>query len=64
LTLASYEAGANKSADVEPLSVGMTAMPLFLHPGRYVLVPLEETYQTAWAGVPKIFRDELERPAE
>ena len=26
-------------------------MPLFLEPGEYVNVPLEATYQTAWADV-------------
>jgi hypothetical protein len=64
LTLASYEAGAIKNAYVEPLAVGMTlpAMPLYLWRGFYVLVPLEETYQAAWEGVPELFREILEQP--
>jgi hypothetical protein len=64
LTLASYEAGANKNAYVEPLAVGMSLppMPLFLRPGCHVKVPLEDTYQSAWLGVPAIFREDLERP--
>jgi hypothetical protein len=64
LTLACYEAGTVKNAYVEPLAVGMAlpAMPLYFCPGRYVLVPLEETYQAAWAGVPEIFREVLEQP--
>jgi hypothetical protein len=63
LTLVSYDAAASKRAYVEPLAVGMSlpAMPLFFQPGRYVTVPLEETYQTAWLGVPEMFREILEQ---
>ena len=55
LTLAAYEAGASVRAFIEPVSVGDTLndMPLFLEPGRYVAVPMEETYQAAFARVPK-----------
>lgn len=37
----------------------LTPMPLFLETDRYVAVPLEETYQTAWRGVPERWRAEL-----
>jgi hypothetical protein len=32
-------------------------MPLFLTPNRYVLVPLERTYEAAFEAVPKRWRD-------
>jgi hypothetical protein len=64
LTLVAYEAGPPmKTAYVEPVAVGdvLIDMPLFLAPGWYVSVPLEVTYQAAWRGVPRRFRDVLER---
>ncbi|HJT76858.1 MAG TPA: DUF4058 domain-containing protein [Gemmataceae bacterium] len=62
LTLASYEAGAPKTAYIEPVAVGDTLpdMPLFLEPGFYVPVPLEATYRAAWDAVPKRWREVLE----
>jgi hypothetical protein len=64
LTVAAYESGAVARAFVEPMAVGDTLvnMPLFLEPGRYVAVPLEETYQTAFAAVPRRWRALLEQP--
>jgi hypothetical protein len=60
LTLAAYVArGANTfSAFIEPTAVGdaLRDLPLFLTPERHVPVPLEETYQTAWAGFPAPLR--------
>lgn len=58
LTLAAYEAILAPTAYVEPLAVGtpLPAMPLFLAPGWYINVPLEETYQQAWRGVPERWR--------
>jgi hypothetical protein len=38
-------------------------MPLFLEPETYVDVPLEETYQRAYRGVPRRWRDVLEGPS-
>lgn len=66
LTVVSYEAGATKTAHLEPLAIGNTlpSMPLFLAPGWYVLVPLEATYRTAWDGMPAYFRDILEAGEE
>ena len=60
LTLAAYVArGENVfSAFVEPLAVGdrLADKPLFLTSEAHVPVPLEETYQTAWAGFPALLR--------
>jgi hypothetical protein len=64
LTLVAYDAGPPmKSAYVEPVAVGdaLIEMPLFLAPGWYVSVTLEATYQAAWRGVPRRFREVLER---
>jgi hypothetical protein len=62
LTLASYCARAPITAYVEPLSVGriLPDMPLFLTPGHYIYVPLEETYMAAWRGVPQRWRRVIE----
>ncbi len=34
-------------------------MPQFLEPGRYVNVPLEQTYMAAFAGVPQRWKAEI-----
>ena len=62
-TLVAYEAGLPKNAYVERVAVGETLidMPLFLAPGWYINVPLESTYMAAWRGVPRRFREILER---
>jgi len=62
LTLASYEAVTLASAYVEPTAIGLplTEMPLFLSPGRYINIPLEPTYSTAYAGVPQRWKGEIE----
>jgi hypothetical protein len=53
--LASYDAGREKAAYVEPISVGdsMPDMPLFLMPGRHIKVPLEAAYETTWSFLPR-----------
>jgi len=63
LTLAAYAADAVKRAYVEPFAVGdvLIDMPLFLTPDAYVNVPLEATYAAAYRGVPRFYRDMLER---
>jgi hypothetical protein len=63
LTLVAYDAGPPKTYYEEPVAVGdvLIDMPLFLAPGWYVSVPLEATYQAAWRGVPRRYRDALER---
>ena len=64
LTLAAYMGGDAPEAFVEPTAVGLPLidMPLFLTPQTYVPVPLESTYQIAWAAVPATWRDVLQRP--
>jgi Protein of unknown function (DUF4058) len=67
LTLASYVGGPLVEIYLEHLAVGATLpeMPLFLRPDRYVNVPLELTYQAAYADMPLIWRDVIEgRPPE
>jgi len=63
LTLAAYEAGRDPCAYIEPTKVGNTLvqMPLFLRPGHYVNVPLEESYGEAYAGVPNRWKTEIEK---
>ncbi len=62
LTLASYVGGEMLEAYVEPTAIGRTLidMPLFLDPRRYVPVPLEMTYQSAWELVPAVWRKRIE----
>jgi len=59
LTIASYSAGLEKVAYVEPIAVGdvLPGMPLFLEPEMYVPAPLEETYQTTWSVCPAPLKD-------
>lgn len=66
LTVASYIGGFAQEAFVEPIAVGspLPEMPLFLTTGRYVLAPLEKTYQSAWAAVPARCKRELEQPGK
>lgn len=65
LTLVSYAVRHTVTAFVEPISVGteLIDMPLFLTPERYVPVPLEETYNRAWSGVPQRWRRVIEADA-
>jgi len=60
--LASYEAGAEKVAYVQPVAVGdvLAEMPLFLAEGMHVKVPLEPTYQSAWLACPEDMRTAVE----
>ncbi len=62
LTLAAYEAKLAPTAYIEPVAVGapLPAMPLFLAPGWYIHVPLEETYGHAWRGMPERWRRVIE----
>ncbi|MEO8498497.1 MAG: DUF4058 family protein [Planctomycetota bacterium] len=61
LTLVAYSADDVKQAFIEPVAVGgvLPDMPLFIRPSAYVLVPLEETYQAAFEGVPQVWREQL-----
>jgi len=38
-------------------------MPLFIRFDRYVNVPIERTYQAAYRGVPRFWREVLEETA-
>lgn len=62
LTAVAYAAYRLPEAYVEPLAVGdlLPDMPLFLHPDWYLNVPLENTYQTAYRGVPAYWRGVVE----
>ncbi len=62
LTLVGYDATMPMTAYIEPVAVGdrLPDMPLFLQPGRHILVPLEATYQATWGLTPKPIRDLLE----
>ena len=63
LTLAAYMAGVPKTPYVEPVGVGdvMLDMPAYLDTESYVPVPLEATYQAAWASCPQAMREAVER---
>ena len=62
LTLAAYESDLIVKAFVEFVAVGaaLPNMPLILEPGAAVSVPLEATYQAAFAAVPQRWRRVLE----
>ncbi len=64
LTVASYDSGDGLTAYVDPLAVG-DALPdaaLFLAPGWYVTIPLEQSYQVSWDLTPRLIRELLEGP--
>jgi hypothetical protein len=62
LTLASYVAGPQVEIYLEHPAVGAprAEMPLFLRPDRYVNVPHESTYQSAYGDMPAFWRDVIE----
>jgi hypothetical protein len=62
LTLVAYECDLTTRAHVEPVALGenLPEMPLFLEPDGYVPVPLETTYEAAFAAVPLRWRRVLE----
>jgi hypothetical protein len=65
MTLASYDSSPGVRAYVEHVAVGdpLLEMPLFLEPGGHVVVPLEETYRSAWEAVPRRWQSVIETPA-
>lgn len=65
LTLASYIGGLVPESFVETVAVGETLpdMPLFLTPEFYIPLPLERTYESAWAAVPAYWREVLGGPS-
>ncbi len=62
LTLAAYSADAIPTAYIDSVAVGdsLPDMPLFLEPEKYISVPLEATYQAAYAGTAEFYRNILE----
>ena len=67
LTVAAYVAGDTTAglattAYVEPVAVGdpLPDLPAYLEWGEYVPVPLEATYQAAWADCPPSMRELVE----
>src|SRR5262245_49019628 len=62
LTLVAYECDLTTRVYLNAVAVGdpLPDMPLFLKPNGHVLVPLEVTYQTAFAGMPRRWRTVLE----
>lgn len=62
LTTVAYEATVPPRAYIEPLRVGgaLPDMPVFLRPGVHVLLPLEETYMSAYDSVPLRWRKVIE----
>jgi hypothetical protein len=62
-TLASYAVGEGVEIFVEHVGFGapLPEMALFLRPDRSIDVPLEPTYQAAYAGLPAFWRGILER---
>jgi hypothetical protein len=59
-----YECDLTTRAYIEPLAVGqpLPDMPLCLEPNGCVMVPLEATYQAAFAVMPRRWRTVLEPP--
>jgi hypothetical protein len=66
LALGSFVGGPSHEAFLQPAAVGMTLvdMPLVLSTERYVPVPLESTYQSAWEAVPAVWRDVVSGKAD
>jgi hypothetical protein len=62
LTLSAYQVEPVQMAYIEPVAIGdrLPDMPLFLYEELYIWVPLEETYQTTWNGLPAELRNLLE----
>lgn len=67
LSLVTYKAGPEIEAHIEHLAAGghLIDLPVILREGRYILLPLEATYQAAYRGVPQRYRQllEAEQPA-
>jgi hypothetical protein len=65
LTLVAYECGLTTRAYIELLAVGkaLPDMPLFLEPNGCIMVPLEATYEAAFAVMPRRWRTVLEPPS-
>ncbi len=64
LTVAAVEVGEDITAYSDPVAVGdeLPDAPLFLAPGWYVNIPLEQTYAARWAVTPEPIRAMFDRP--
>lgn len=64
LTLAGYDAGPPRTMYAETLARGdpLPDMPVFLAPGRHVLLPLEATYRATWEATPEPIRELVTPP--
>lgn len=64
MTLVSYAGGSSIEVYLEHVAAGarLPDMPLFLHADRYVNVPLETTYSSAYGDMPAYWREVLESP--
>jgi hypothetical protein len=64
LTAMAFDADVAPAAYVEPFAVGdpVPTMPLFLAPGRYVNVPLEDSYRASWDVLPAILKARVLSP--
>jgi hypothetical protein len=64
LTVSAYDAGNELTAYVDALAIGdlLPDAPLFLAPGWYVNVPLEQTYVASWDVVPTPIRNLVALP--
>lgn len=62
LTLVAYESNTLINAYVEPTACGLELvdMPLYLEPGGYVNVPLQDTYTRAFEALPRRWRSVVE----
>ncbi len=62
LGMAAYRSSLRPTAYFEPFCVGdvLIDMPIFLTPDRYINLPLEATYNEAWRGVPRRWRQVIE----
>jgi hypothetical protein len=60
--VASYEAGREKAAYIDPIAVGdrLPDAALFVTEGIHVKVPLESTYTSAWDTCPEAMREAVE----
>ena len=60
-TLTAVRSGETYEAFVETIGVGdtLTDMPLFLNDSQYIPLPLEQTYESAWQGVPLPWKQKL-----
>jgi hypothetical protein len=65
LIVASYIGGDIPTAYVESVGVGddLPSLPIFLSDSRYILTPLEVTYQQAWAVFPAILKEIIDPPS-